>query len=128
MKLSKLYCNHSQFKDIKFNLRGLNIIYADVVAEQKPRKNGEKKNSHSLGKTKLAELIDFLFLKGVARNSNFLFKNKDKGGKLLFEDYIFYLELLLNSGKYLTIRRSVATPTKISFSLQDQSQDGFIPP
>src|SRR5690606_32407218 len=92
------------------------------------RKNGEKKNSHSLGKTKLAEMIDFLFLKGVARNSNFLFKNKDKGGKLLFEDYIFYLELLLNSGKYLTIRRSVATPTKISFSLQDQSQDGFIPP
>ena len=57
MKLSKLYCNQSNFKNIKFNLNGLNVVYADVKSNPK-----EKKNSHDLGKTKLLELIDFLLL------------------------------------------------------------------
>lgn len=125
MKLSKLYCNDAGFKNVRFNLRGLSVIYADVIADDAPTKNKEKKNSHSLGKTKLAELIDFLFLKGVNRQ-HFLFK--EKNGELIFKDHTFYLELLLNSGRYLTIRRSVAAPTKISFALLDQSTEGFIPP
>ncbi|GEM_PF-140687 len=125
MKLSKLYCSDAGFKNVRFNLRGLSVIYADVIADDAPTKNKEKKNSHSLGKTKLAELIDFLFLKGVNRQ-HFLFK--EKNGELIFKDHTFYLELLLNSGRYLTIRRSVATPTKISFALLDQSTEGFIPP
>ena len=58
MKLSKLYSNKENFKNISFNLNGLNVIYADVQTELK-----DKKNSHDLGKTKVAELIDFLLLK-----------------------------------------------------------------
>lgn len=122
MKLSKLYCNDQRFKNIQFNLTGLNVIYADVITTP-----NEKKNSHDLGKTKLAELIDFLFLKGIDKR-NFLLKIIGEDGKSIFFNHIFYLELLLNSGKYLTIKRGISNPTKISFALRDQSEDGFIPP
>src|SRR4051812_2163528 len=108
MKLSKLYCNVETFKNIKFNLDGINVIYAEVQSESR-----EKKNSHDLGKTKLAELIDYLLLKGADKNF-FLFKLKNKEGTSIFNEYVFYLEVLLNSGKYLTIRRSVKNNTKIS--------------
>ena len=121
MQLSKLYTNQLSFKNIKFNLNGLNVIYAEVKSELK-----EKKNSHDLGKTKLAELIDFLFLKEIDRR-HFLLKIK-KGGKSIFEDYVFYLEVYLNSGKYLTIKRGVSENTKISLSIHEQSTNGFTPP
>jgi uncharacterized protein YydD (DUF2326 family) len=32
-----------------------------------------------------------------------------------FAEHTFYLEILLNSGQYLTVKRSVALPTKVSF-------------
>src|SRR5690606_35385769 len=78
-----------------------------------------------LGKTKLAELIDFLFLKTLTKQH---FLHKEKDAKLLFQEHVFYLELLLNSGQYLTIQRSVAVPTRISFTLLEQSTEGFAPP
>lgn len=121
MQLNKLYCNKSNFKHIKFNLNGLNVVYADVKTKLK-----EKKNSHDLGKTKLAELIDFMMLKEIKKN-HFLLKIK-RDDKSIFDDYKFYLELLLNSGKYLTIKRTVASNTKISFSVNEQSTDTFIAP
>ena len=49
MKLSKLYCNQSDFHNVEFNLKGLNVVYANVQTEL-----SEKKNSHDLGKTKLS--------------------------------------------------------------------------
>ena len=64
MKLSKLYCNNKDFKNITFNPIGLNVIYADV----KPIDKSKKDNSHSRGKTKVAELIDFLLLKKIDNN------------------------------------------------------------
>lgn len=123
MKLSKLYCNKQGFKNIQFNLNGLNIIYADVVSTFE-----EKKNSHDLGKTKLAELIDFLFLKGIEQKRHFLFKIKDENGTSRFINYIFYLELQLNSGEFLTVRRSVENNSKISFALNQQRVENFLPP
>jgi uncharacterized protein YydD (DUF2326 family) len=39
-----------------------------------------------------------------------------------FKEQVFYLEVALNSGKHLTIRRSVAEPTKISFKSSEASQ------
>ena len=117
MKLSKLYCNDRRFKDIKFNLKGLNVIYAEVQSLP-----NEKKNSHDLGKTKLVELIDFLLLKEIDK-LHFLLKKKE-----VFDTFVFYLELKLNSGKYLTIRRSVDNHSKIAFSLQNITTEGFIPP
>lgn len=118
MKLSKLYCNQSGFKNIQFNLNGISVIYADVKTEIK-----EKKNSHDLGKTKLAELIDFLFLKKIGKD-HFLLKHE----KEHFHNHIFYLEILLNSGQYLTIKRAVKNNTKISFACNEASVNEFRPP
>ncbi len=122
MKLSKLYSNDPRFKNIRFNINGLNVVYADVVSTL-----DEKKNSHDLGKTKLAELIDFLFVKGIDKKS-FLLKLTGDDGESIFSKHVFYLELLLNSGKYLTIRRGIVNSSKISFVLQDQSVNEFNPP
>ncbi|RZL61806.1 MAG: hypothetical protein EOO93_11955, partial [Pedobacter sp.] len=122
MKLSKLYCNDSRFKDIKFNLNGLSVIYADVVS-----KPDELKNSHDLGKTKLAEIIDFLFLKGIDKKS-FLLKLTNENGISPFSEFVFYLEILLTSGKFLTVKRAVSNHSKVSFALQDQTTESFIAP
>lgn len=122
MKLSKLYSSDSRFQNIKFNLNGLSVIYADVVSNPQ-----EKKNSHDLGKTKLAELIDFLFAKGIDKKS-FLLKLTDDNGVSIFNEHVFYLEILLNAGRYLTIRRGVANHSKFSFVIQDQSVKDFNPP
>ena len=140
MKLSKLYCN-KPFKDIVFNTKhgGINIILANAKAKK------SETDTHSLGKTKLIELIDFLLLKKgrvfllsqkkVAGNSQPISREnlqivktftKDDEKELLFKDYEFYLEILLNNGKYLTIKRIVNTATKISFKLNEKASEGFI--
>ncbi|WP_332453641.1 DUF2326 domain-containing protein [Chryseobacterium aquaticum] len=122
MKLSKLYSNDERFKNITFNLRGLNVIYADVQTAI-----GEKKNSHDLGKTKLAELIDYLLIKRIDKK-HFLLKVTDNEGESIFKDHIFYLEILLNDGRFLTIKRSVENPTKTSFSINEQKVNEYVPP
>ncbi|MFA6977731.1 MAG: DUF2326 domain-containing protein [Ignavibacteriaceae bacterium] len=121
MQLSKLYSNKENFKNIKFNLNGLNVLYAEVKANI-----NEKKNSHDLGKTKFAEIIDFMLLKEID-NKHFLLKIK-KHEKSIFTDYVFFLELYLNSGKYLTIRRDIDSNTKISFAINNQTTEEFISP
>jgi len=122
MKLSKLYTNQPKFKNIKFN-SGFNVIYADVKTKD------DNRNSHCLGKSLLIDLIDFLLLKKVSdRKNNPLYKTTDEAGDSIFNDYIFYLEIMLNSGKYLTIQRSVANNTKIAFSLNETIVEDFIPP
>ncbi|WP_143961211.1 DUF2326 domain-containing protein [Litoribacter populi] len=128
MKLSKLYCNKNNFKHVKFNLQGISVVYADVLLGENEASTTNKKNSHSLGKTKLAELIDFLFLKQINPKHSFLLKPGSSGSDPIFKDYVFYLELYLNSGEYLTIRRAVDSATKIAFALHDQTVDGFNPP
>ncbi|MDI5897639.1 DUF2326 domain-containing protein [Flavobacterium yafengii] len=122
MKLSKLYSNDSRFKNITFNLKGLNVIYADVLTDLK-----EKKNSHDLGKTKLAELIDYLLIKQIDKN-HFLLKIKDEKGNSIFINHIFYLELYLNDGRFLTIKRSIENHSKASFSINNQKVEAYIPP
>ncbi|MEM8938621.1 MAG: DUF2326 domain-containing protein [Bacteroidota bacterium] len=122
MKLSKLYTNKENFKNIGFN-PGVNVIYAEVKT-----KISEKKNSHNLGKTLLSELIDIMLLKKLSPKNHFLFTTKNDKGEAVFSSYIFYLEILLNSGKYLTIKRSVSNNTKISFKLNEQRTSGFNPP
>lgn len=123
MKLSKLYSNKENFKNISFNLNGLNVIYADVKTELK-----DKKNSHDLGKTKVAELIDFLLLKKINKKDDFLLRLTDESKKSIFNDYVFYLEIELNNGDFLTIKRGVESNTKISFSLSEKRSEDFRPP
>ncbi len=104
MKLSKLYANKS-FKNIVFN-DGLNLVLAKVT-----KRLDLNKDSHNLGKTTLIAVIDFMLLKEVKEEHIFK-KYQEK-----FSGYVFFLEICLNSGEYLTIRRAVDIPTKISFKL-----------
>lgn len=116
MKLSKLYSN-KPFHNLTFitDKGGLNIVLGDAKG------TGDSKQ-HNLGKSKLAELLDFMLLKGIDK-SFFFYKeiNKQK-----FENYEFYLEILLNDGKYLTIKRTVDNATKIAFKLSNIKSEGFI--
>lgn len=122
MKLSKLYSNDDRFKNITFNLNGLNVIYADILTSI-----DDKKNSHDLGKTKLAELIDYLLIKKLDKK-HFLLRITDEKGNSLFKNHVFYLEIFLNSGSYLTIRRSMDNPTKTSISISEERTNHYTPP
>lgn len=111
MKISKIYANKTSMTPVEFN-SGFNVVYGDVEDKQ------EDHNEHNLGKTSLVHLIDFLLLKTLSKK-HFLSKHKSK-----FKDWIFYLEIELNAGNYLTIKRSVSTPTLISFKEHaSQNQD-----
>lgn len=87
MKISKLYCNDIWFKNIIFNLKGVSVIYVDVLLEL-----DEKKNFYDLGKIKLVELIDYLLIKLIDKK-NFFLKIIDGSGVLIFKNYIFYFEV-----------------------------------
>ncbi|UKH18716.1 DUF2326 domain-containing protein [Actinobacillus pleuropneumoniae] len=114
MKISKLYSNLPQrFNEIKFN-EDLNFIYGDV----RHPKNRDL-DSHNLGKTTLARLLDFMFL-AKKHKEHFLFKNEG-----VFKNFIFFLEIKLGVGKYLTIKRAVENNTKISFVLHNEPNQDF---
>ena len=113
MKLSKIYAN-KPFKNIEFN-EGLNVI----VGTMSNRGNREL-DSHSLGKSLLLEVIDFLLLKKVKSKDKYFLTNKE-----WLSEYIFYAELKLNSGKYLIIKRAVEPNTRIAFKLSTTKIKGF---
>lgn len=112
MKLVKIYAN-KPFKNTRFNPH-LNVI----MGEPKEKKDN-KKDTHNLGKTLLIDVIDFLMLKGF--NDDFFLKKLQEK----FSDYVFYMEIYLNSGNFLVIRRSVEKPTKISFKLNTSKLPNF---
>jgi uncharacterized protein YydD (DUF2326 family) len=105
MKLSHLYTNDdSIFLPIKFR-DGLNAILARI---QHPL--DDEKSSHCLGKTLLIDVVDFCLLKTVGKKGHFL-----KLKQALFGDLLFFLEIELNTGGFVTIRRGVRDATKIAF-------------
>ncbi|MGX2951521.1 hypothetical protein ACWIUA_11600 [Ursidibacter sp. B-7004-1] len=114
MKLSKLYSNlPDKFSPIIFN-KGLNFIYGEIRYPE-----NKTKDTHNLGKTTLARLLDFIFL--AKRNKEqFLFKNQE-----IFNDFIFFLEIQLSENEYLTIKRSVENNTKIGFYLHNSSNKDY---
>ncbi|MBQ6437476.1 MAG: DUF2326 domain-containing protein [Bacteroidales bacterium] len=101
--MSRLYCNDNRFHNIPFN-EGLNVVLGRVC-----KRDEVQKDSHNLGKSTLIEVLDFLLLKNIDKNHFF------KKYSPLFDEHIFYLEIALNDGTFLTIRRSVSEPTRISF-------------
>lgn len=118
MKISQIYSNKDDvFPRLKLS-DGLNVVYAKV---NRPDDSG--KDSHNLGKTTLLHLIDFLLLKGWAKG-HFLYDHKK-----LFAEYVFFLEVKLNQGGYVTIRRSVAKNSRISIERHDSRRDmvGILP-
>jgi uncharacterized protein YydD (DUF2326 family) len=93
LKLVKLYSNKPDiFPEIKFH-DGLNVIYASVTKEV-----SDKRSSHSLGKTLLADLIDYMLVKDVG--TTFFLKEKK-----IFEELEFFLEIQTETNLFITIKR-----------------------
>ena len=110
MKISKIYSNKN-FKNIEFNEK-FNAIVAFIESDK-------KEDTHNLGKTSLIRVIDFLLLSNFEKSTDKLLGND------IFIGQEFYGELKLNNGKYLLIKRSINTPTKISFKLNDSKLNDF---
>jgi uncharacterized protein YydD (DUF2326 family) len=105
--LSKIYCNFDTiFPQVNFH-KGLNVVFASVT------KGLDSKDSHSLGKTTLIDLINYMLIK-QANKSFFLRKNKE------FNDFVFYLEIKTEKKSYVTIKREVAG--KISLHISEKER------
>jgi len=114
MKLSKLYSNKPDiFEPINF-IMGLNVVMAEIRLPE-----NKNKDTHNLGKTTLGRLLDFCLLSGHDKDF-FLFKQPD------FEDFIFFLEIELLSGSFITLKRSVKEASKISFKTSSEGQQNFL--
>ena len=114
MKLSKLYSNKPDiFIPIKF-LPGLNVVMAEIRLPE-----NKLKDTHNLGKTTLGRIIDFCLL-SKKNNKFFLFKHIN-----IFEEFVFFLEIELFDNSFISIRRSVREPSKISFKRHKQAFRDF---
>lgn len=114
MRLSKLYCNKPDlFGPIQF-APGLNVVVAEIRLPQ-----NQSKDTHNLGKTTLGRVIDFCLLKGADQNF-FLVKHQD-----VFAGFIFFLEVELLDGSFVTIRRGVDATSKSWFKLHNQRWSDF---
>ncbi len=113
MRLTRIYANQEKlFPDIDFR-DGLNVVLGEIR-----RPETREPDTHNLGKTTLAELIDFCLLKAKSQDQ-FLYRHEK-----LFEDFVFYLEILTHSGQSLTIRRAVSTGSKAALKTHsDRRQD-----
>ncbi len=114
MKLSRLYTNKPDiFAPVSFE-QGLNVVIAEIRMPE-----NKDKDTHNLGKTTLERVIDFCLLSG--RDANFfLFKHVE-----LFKNFVFFLEIELLDGSFVTVRRAVEEATKISFKRHEQRNRDF---
>jgi len=104
MRLSKLYSNHPTVFEPLFFAEGLNIVLAEIRLPE-----NKDKDTHNLGKTTLGQLIDFCLLS--TRDSDmFLIRYP-----ALFSSFVFYIELSLLDGTFVTVKRGVSEASKISF-------------
>ena len=110
MKLIRVFSD-GPFKNVKFS-EGYNVVLATIHDKE------NKKDTHNLGKTSLLVVIDFLLLSTFSKKSPIL-------ANPIFSKQTFFLELLLNSGKYLVIRRGIEKPSKISFKLNETPLASF---
>lgn len=104
MRLTRLYSNKPElFTPITFNA-GLNLVVAEIRIP-----HNRDLDTHNLGKSTLRDLIDFMFLKGKS-SKFFLFTHQE-----IFDGFVFYLEIQLDNGSFVTIRRTVKSASKVSF-------------
>ena len=114
MTLSRIYSNKPDlFGPIDF-VEGLNVVLAEIRLPE-----NRNKDTHNLGKTTLGRLIDFMFLLDRDRKF-FLFKHFQ-----LFKEFVFFFELRLSDASYLTVRRGVENPSKISFKKHEAPHQDF---
>lgn len=113
MKLLKIFSDKN-FKNVRFN-EHFNVVLATI------QDKANKKDTHNLGKTSLIHLINFLLLGTFIKNKGLL-------SNPIFTGQTFYLEIQLNNEKYLVIKRSINTATKISYKLNNLELADFTPP
>ncbi|WP_246256349.1 DUF2326 domain-containing protein [Pseudarthrobacter oxydans] len=114
MKLSSLYSNRpAELTRIDFR-DGLNVVLGEIrLPENKDR------DTHNLGKTTLGGLIDFCLLKG--RSSEFfLFRHATT-----FSPFVFFIEIALENGSFVTVRRSASTHTRIGIKRHSQRREDY---
>ncbi|MGV1894786.1 DUF2326 domain-containing protein [Agrobacterium vitis] len=121
MQLSRLYTNFDNlFTPIDFNCETdaevLNVVYGDVSRA----KDGGPRDSHNLGKTTLIHLIDFMFLKDITGSRHFLETHAER-----FSKFQFYLEIGLNDGTFLTVKREVVDNNKIALKKHEDRGQNF---
>lgn len=114
MRISKIYSNFSEFFTPVIFSSGLNVIMGRIGNAPQ-----EGKDSHNLGKSTLCQLIDFCLLRTFDEKL-FLKKAREH-----FESFVFYLELQLPSGEYVTIRRGVNQASKISFKKHSSENQDY---
>lgn len=113
MILSKLYSNYPRkFKPVIFR-DGLNVVLGSVTQPSK-----RDRDTHNLGKTLFAQVIDFCLMK--KKDSKFFLFDHSQ-----FEDFVFFLEICGQDGEYITIRRSVAEGSKGSFKHHAEPNQDF---
>jgi len=114
MRLSKLYSNKPEIFSLIDFVSGLNVVMAEIRLPE-----NRNKDTHNLGKTTLGRILDFAFLSG--RDPEFfLFKYAE-----LFKDFVFFLEIELEDGTFITIRRGVKEASKIAFKRYEAGQQDF---
>lgn len=114
MKLSSLYSNQARlFEPIDF-VSALNVVMAEIRLPE-----NKDKDTHNLGKSSLGRLLDFAFL-AKRHPKFFLFKHEER-----FQDFVFFLEIALGDGSFITVRRSVAEASKISFKKHEAEKQDF---
>ncbi|MDR0604329.1 MAG: hypothetical protein LBG80_08525 [Bacteroidales bacterium] len=113
MKLLKIFSD-KHFRNLRFN-EHFNVVLASIQDKV------NKKDTHNLGKTSLIHVINFLLLDSFTKKRGLL-------SNPIFTGQTFYLEIQLNNGKCLVIKRSINTASKISFKLNDLELADAIPP
>ena len=114
MKLSRLYSDDSiLFEPVEFQ-PGINAVIAEIRLPE-----NKDKDTHNLGKTTLGRILDYVLL--VTRDKNFfLFKHL-----AMFGTFVFFLEIELEDASHVTLRRSVAEASKISFKRHQAPYQDF---
>lgn len=114
MRLSKIYTNKPTiFESITFN-DGFNAILGKVISNK-------DKNTHNLGKSILAQVIDYCL--GKKKDAMF-FQNLEQ-----FDEFVFFIEIEYETDQFVTISRSVSEPTTMRFkyhSFADQDYRGLL--
>lgn len=113
MRFNKIYANR-QFKEVVFN-PGLNVILGRVLTPL-----DHTRHAHNLGKSLLLQLLEFMLVKKEDKNF-FLRKHEE-----IFSDYVFYLEITTNGGRYLTIKRSANKMSRVSFRYHADKNQNFV--
>jgi len=113
MRLSRFYSDQAGvFSPIDF-VAGLNVVLAEIRLHK-----NQQRDTHNLGKSTLGRLLDFGFLAGKDPKF-FLFRYPQ------FNAFTFFLEVELEDGTFLTIRRGVADATRIAFKKAVVGQQDF---